>query len=199
MNERDQDKISFSFIEMIKYLFYNKCGDGMKKIYIILSYSGSIPSKIIKVFTHYKYSHVSLSLKNSVDVMYSFGRKKVNNPLDGGFIIEKKAGEFYKKFNKTKCIILELDINKEQYKKLLKVIKTYEKDIDIYRYDIMGLVLRVFNLKIKRKNYSVCTDFVRTILEESGIYKFEKKFVKPIDFMNIPNKKIIYQGNLLNY
>lgn len=171
----------------------------MKKIYIILSYSGTIPSKIIRIFTQYKYSHVSLSLKNSVDIMYSFGRKKVNNPLNGGFIIEKKSGDFYKKFNKTKCIIMELDINNVQYKKLLKVIKTYEKDIDTYRYDIMGLVLRVFNLKINRKKYSVCTDFVRTILEESDIYKFEKKFVKPIDFTNIPNKKIIYQGNLLNY
>ena len=55
------------------------------------------------------------------------------------------------------------------------------------------------DIKINRENYSVCTEFVSKILEESGIYKFNKKIVKPIDFMSIPNKKIIYQGNLSKY
>ena len=31
------------------------------------------------------------------------------------------------------------------------------------------------------------------------VYKFDNKIIKPIDFLNIPNNKIIYQGNLLNY
>lgn len=171
----------------------------MKKIYIILSYSGTILTKLIKVFTHYKYSHVSLALKSNVNIMYSFGRKKVNNPFDGGFIIETKDGSFYKKFNKTKCIIMEIDVNYQQYKKLLNLIKQYKKDINIYKYDIVGLVLRIFNIKITRRNYSVCTEFVRKVLEESAIYKFDNKLVKPIDFLNIHNKRIIYQGNLLNY
>lgn len=171
----------------------------MKKIYIILSYSGTIPSKIIKIFTHYKYSHVSLALKNNINIMYSFGRKKVNNPFDGGFIIENKKGEFYEKFNNTKCIILELEINNQQYKKLIKLIKKYKKDINIYRYDIIGLVLRIFNIKLNREKHSVCTEFIAKLLEESGIYKFNKKLIKPIDFMGIPNKKIIYQGNLSKY
>lgn len=171
----------------------------MKKIYIILSYSGTIPSKMIKIFTHYNYSHVSIALKSNINIMYSFGRKKVNNPFDGGFIIETKNGSFYKKFNKTKCIIMEIDVNYKQYKKLLSLIKQYKKDINIYKYDIVGLVLRIFNIKITRKNYSVCTEFVGKLLKESGIYNFENKIIKPVDFLNIPNKRIIYQGNLLSY
>ena len=83
----------------------------MKKIYIILSHSGSMPSRIIKFFTLFKYSHVSIALKKDLRVMYSFGRKKLNNPFDGGFITEDKNGLFYKKFYKTKCIILEIDVN----------------------------------------------------------------------------------------
>lgn len=171
----------------------------MRKIYIILSYSGTLPSKLIKIFTHYKYSHVSIALKSDINIMYSFGRKKVNNPFDGGFIIENKDGPFYKKFNKTKCIIMEIDVNYQQYKKLLDLIKQYKKDIKIYRYDIVGLVLRIFNIKLNRKNYSICTEFVGKLLEQSDIYKFENKIIRPIDFLNIPNKRIIYQGNLLNY
>lgn len=171
----------------------------MKKIYIILSHSGTFPSKIIKLFTHYKYSHVSLALNSKLNKMYSFGRKKVNNPFDGGFVIESKKGEFYKKFNKTKCIILEFEITNQQYRKLLKLIKLYKLNVDIYRYDIIGLIPRLFNFKIKRKNYNMCSEFVAELLEQSDIYKFKSEIVKPIDFMNIPNKKIIYQGKLLNY
>ena len=171
----------------------------MEKIYIVLSYSGSIPSKIIKLFTHYKYSHVSISFMSDINTMYSFGRKKVNNPFNGGFIVETKESSFYKKFNKTKCIVLEMDIEEYKYKKMLKIIDKYKKEIDIYKYDIVGLFFRMFNIKVTRKNYSMCTEFVASLLEECKIHNFEKKVIKPIDFMNIPNTKIIYKGNLLNY
>lgn len=171
----------------------------MKKIYIILSYSGTVPAKIIKTFTHYEYSHVSIALKSDLKIMYSFGRKKVNNPLNGGFIIESKNGEFYKKFNKTYCAILELEITNKQYNRLLKIINRYKRDIEIYKYDMLGLVLRIFNKKLNRENYKVCTEFVASVLEKSEIHKFDNKIVKPVDFMSIPNIKIIYQGKLLNY
>ena len=91
----------------------------MKKIYIILSHSGTIPSKIIKLFTNYKYSHVAISLNKNINKMYSFGRKKLYNPFNGGFIIEYKNGLFYKKFKNTKCIIIEIECTNTQYRNLL--------------------------------------------------------------------------------
>jgi len=59
--------------------------------------------------------------------------------------------------------------------------------------------LRIINIKLDRKHHYVCTEFVKKILEEADIYKFDSKIVKAIDFMDIPNKKIIYDGYLLNY
>lgn len=38
----------------------------MKNIYIILMYTGSIPSKFVSIFTLYKYSHVAISLDKTV-------------------------------------------------------------------------------------------------------------------------------------
>lgn len=171
----------------------------MKKIYIILSFSGTMPSRVIKLFTKYEYSHVSIALKKDIQIMYSFGRKKVNNPFKGGFIEEPKNGKFYKKFNKTKCTILEISITNKQYKNLIKLLKQYKEQVDIYKYDILGLILRGFNLKLNRKNHSVCTEFVASLLKESGIYTFKEKIIKPEYFMELPNKEIIYDGYLLNY
>ena len=77
----------------------------MKKIYILLMHTYTIPSKIVKIFTNYEYSHVGISLSRECDEIYSFGRKKINSILNGGFVVEKKDGEFFKKFNNTKCKI----------------------------------------------------------------------------------------------
>ena len=171
----------------------------MKSIYIVLSYSGTIPSKLIKLFTHYEYSHVAISLEKSINTMYSFGRKKVYNPFDGGFIVEEKNGIFYKRFKKTKCIILELEVEHKKYLELKKILKIYKENQDIYKYDIIGLVPRIINVKINRKNHEVCSEFVAKLLRDSSIYDFEKKVIKPIDFMNIPNKRIVYEGSLNKY
>ncbi len=171
----------------------------MKKIYIILSYSNTVIAKVIRLFTHYKYSHVSISLDKNLNKMYSFGRKKVNNPFNGGFIIEKKSGLFFQKFSNTKCLVLELKVSSRKYRKLSKILKNYEANIDIYRYDIIGLILKLFKIKIIRKNYFVCTEFVGDLLNKTNIYNFGNRIIKPIDFTMIPNIKTIYSGKYLDY
>lgn len=171
----------------------------MNKIYLILSHSGTLMSNIVRLYTRYKYSHVSISLDKKISNMYSFGRKNVYNIFDGGFVIQNKKSKFYKKFKNTKCIILELNVTKEQYDKLYNILERYKDNIDMYKYDIMGVFLRPFNIKINREYYYYCTKFVKEVLENSNIYKFNSDFIKPKDFLSIPNNKIIYKGNLLSY
>ena len=61
----------------------------MKKVYVILSYTGTILSKIVKAFTMKQYSHTSISLDENLKQMYSFGRLNPYNPFIGGFVHEK--------------------------------------------------------------------------------------------------------------
>ena len=169
-------------------------------IYIIETHSGTVPAKFIKLLTGYKFSHVMLSLDNKFDKMYTFGRRTVQNPFNSGFIVESTDGEFYSKFNDTKCIIYELKIGKKKYKMLKKLIRKYEKNPKKYNYDIIGLCLRIFKITIRRKNQHVCTSFVAEIINQSKIYNFNKpvEHVKPIDFELIPNKKVYYTGRLVD-
>ena len=67
----------------------------MSEIFIVLMHSMTIPARIVKLATRYKYSHVAISLEENCDTLYSFGRKKVNNALDGGYSIENRNGEFF--------------------------------------------------------------------------------------------------------
>ena len=171
----------------------------MKKIYIVLTHSGTYFSQIIKFFTKFEYTHVSISFDKNIEIMYSFGRKKYNNPLNSGFVKEYKNGVFYKKYSKTRTIILELQIENKKFDKLNKILNKFKNNSDRYGYDIVGLPSRIINIKINRKNHFVCSEFIGYLLESANIYKFKKDIIKPIDFMNIPNIKIIYEGKLKEY
>ena len=45
----------------------------MKKLYIILTHTGTILSKIIRYLTKDEFSHVSIALDADLEKMYSFG------------------------------------------------------------------------------------------------------------------------------
>ncbi len=172
-----------------------------KKIYILQMYSNTIPSKIIKVLTKYKYSHIAISFDEDCEILYSFGRKNVNSILNGGFTEETKNGEFYTKFNKTICKIFEIEVEEEKYVKVKNIIEDIKKNSEKYKYDYLGIVLRFLKIPITFKNKYVCTYFVADILEKAQIYKFSKKtfFVTPEDFEEINYKKEIYSGKYLLY
>ena len=66
------------------------CGSGRQKryVYIVISQTGTILSRIIKFLTRKEYNHASISLKDDLSVMYSFGRKNPYNPFLGRFVEE---------------------------------------------------------------------------------------------------------------
>jgi len=173
----------------------------MRKIYIILMHTNTIPSKLVKLFTRYEYSHVGISLDKSCNTIYSFGRKKFNSILNGGFSIEHKTGEFFNKFNKTTCCIYEVKIDEEKYQKVKKILKDMKLHTEIYKYDYLGLIPRYLGIPITKKNRYVCSYFVATILEKTEIYLFDKKtcFVIPKDFENINIFNEIYRGSYKQY
>ena len=79
----------------------------MEKIYLVLMHTNTVPSKVVKFFTRYEYSHVGIALEKECNTIYSFGRRNVNSILNGGFVAEEKDGKFFEKFNNTVCKIYD--------------------------------------------------------------------------------------------
>ena len=77
----------------------------------------TILSKIVRFFTRYKYSHVAISLDKSCEVTYSFGRRKLNSILNGGFNILNKEGEFFKNLTGQNVKYMKLMLQKNNTKR----------------------------------------------------------------------------------
>ena len=173
----------------------------MKKIYIIQMHTHTIPSKFIKLFTRYNYSHIAISLDKKCNKIYSFGRKKYNTVLDAGFVEEHKNGKFFTKFKDTNCRIYELEITEKQYRTLKRRINYMKNHEELFKYDYVGIFLRFFKLPVSFKNKYVCSYFVGKLLEDAGICKFNKEsfFIEPKDFEKIENLTEVYSGKYLLY
>ena len=170
----------------------------MKKIYIILTYTGTILSQIVKVYTRREFSHVSISLDENLTKMYSFGRLNPYNPFSGGFVHERINQGTFKRFKNTKTKIYSLEVSEEKYKELEKLIKEMYNEKESYKFNILGLIGILINHQVKRENYFYCAEFVKYVLEQSSIIELPD-LVKPEDFEKIYGLDEIYKGLLREY
>lgn len=170
----------------------------MKKIYIILTYTGTILSKIVKIYTRREYSHVSISLKEDLTKMYSFGRINPYNPFSGGFVHEEIDKGTFKRFKKTKTKIYSLEISEEKYEKLESIIEQMKAKKNLYKFNVIGLLGILLNVKIKREKYFYCAEFVKYVLEQSQVLELPD-LVKPEDFEKVSGISEIYRGVLREY
>ena len=173
----------------------------MKKVYILLMQSWSIPSRVIKVLTRYQYSHVALALEEDCYTTYSFGRLKTHNFLVGGFAVEKQDGPFFSYFDNTGCRIYELSVTDEQYENISNRIERMLENKSDYGYDYFGVFMNWFGIPPKFRNRYVCSSFVAEVLNESGAYNFNKNtaLAKPRDFLEIPYDRMVYEGLYRDY
>ena len=86
-----------------------------KMIYVLMTQTGTIVSEIIKLYTGDEYNHVSIALDENFDMLYSYGRKKVYNPLNGGMIKESLDTGLFHKCQQTRAKLIGIEVTKEQY------------------------------------------------------------------------------------
>lgn len=172
-----------------------------KEIYIIVSQTGTILSRILKVITKAKYNHASISVDRSMKTMYSFGRLNPYNPVVGGFVKESPFFGTFKRFRKTKAVILSIPVTEEQHEALTVFLQYMYSHKRRYRYNYLGLLLALFSIAYKEKDCYYCSEFVRAMLDKFDIIsenRFEK-IVKPMSFLSLSEGKVIYSGSLKEY
>ncbi len=175
--------------------------ENKEKIYIVLSQTGTILSKAIRFFTGAEYCHSSISLDENLTTMYSFGRIFANNPFYGGYVKESPNYGTFKRFYKTKAVVLEFEIDKQKYAEMKSFLEEMYKKRKRFGYNYLGLIGALFRKKHKSPNRFYCSEFVNYIFSKYGVYDNTKlpSIVKPIDFFKAFRNKTVFNGLLSKY
>lgn len=171
----------------------------MKKIYIVLSYTGTLLSRIVKIYTKKEYSHVSISLDKNLNHMYSFGRINPYNPVWAGFVQESPKYGTFKRFKNAKTKIYSMEVSDEDYKMIKDEIHNIARDRKNYKYNLIGLITVIGNYHLKRNNAFYCAEFVKHVLSCSNLQIDLPEVIKPDDFERIEGLDVVYTGRLREY
>lgn len=170
-------------------------------IYIMLSRTNTLLGNMIRAGLGVSYNHCSLSLDESLETIYSFGRKELRNVFLAGFVQESKNNGFFRVHNTSDIIVIRMSVSSQEKERLCEIIADFQASKDLYRYSLLGLVYCYFGIPVKRKNKYFCSQFVTEVLLEAGIQVFDKPatLVRPHDFLDLPSTKFIYTGQIKNY
>lgn len=171
----------------------------MKKVYIILSQTGTLFSKAIQLHTKDPYNHASISFDSSLDIMYSFGRKRRYNFIDTGFIEENFNMGLFPLFPNARCCVLEVPVTDGEYERMYDIVERFDINKDDYRYNFIGILSYAIGRGVTRKEHFFCSQFVSYILSNMDSWTNNPALTKPMDFLSLPNNKIIFEGNVVEF
>lgn len=172
-----------------------------RELYIVISQTGTVLSRILKLITGAEYNHASIGLTPDLELMYSFGRKNPYNPFYGGFVVESPNFGTFKRFKNTKVMVLSLKVNADVYDRIEKLIHTMVACKSEYGYNYLGLYLAALKINYKSQNRYYCSEFVNKIIQDSEVRGSDKLkgIVQPMHFIDLPDATNIYCGKLKDY
>lgn len=168
-----------------------------KKVYIIFTDTGTLFTKLIKLYTKQPLNHVSISFDKQLTNIFSFGRKKPYNPFIGGFVRERIAEGLFKK---ARCEIYSYSLSEVEYEQMQTKVRQIEAKKDLYKYNFLGLIAIMLRYNLKRKNAFFCSQFVATILnEKKGMLDKSPSQCTPQDLLAVNKLELVFKGNLVLY
>lgn len=171
-----------------------------KQIYVVVSQTGTILSRLLKCITQAEYNHASVSLTPDLQYMYSFGRRRPYNPFWGGFVEESPYFGTFKRFPDSKIVVMAVTVNRVEYERLQSILNDMMAQQNRYHYNYMGLWLAAFRICRRKQNCFYCSEFVKEMLQQCRVKGSEelRPIVQPIHFLDLPYPRI-YQGTLADY
>lgn len=170
-------------------------------IYVLLTDTGTRFTRLIKTFTSAPYNHASIAFDAELKELFSFGRKRPTDPWVAGFIEEDVYEGTYRYFPNTRCALLRLSVTKRQKIEMVNCIRTFQKNKDMYRYNLIGLLGVLFKMEVTPRNAYFCSQFVAEVLRRSGSILWARPpgLVTPNDFLKHTAFELVYEGPLYDY
>ena len=173
----------------------------MKQVYILLSRTNSVPSRLIHLCTNKQYTHVSIAIEPKTNKFCSYGRRRMHNVLVGGLVHEDISQGVFALYPNSPCQLFSLEVDDESYIKLKHLLNYYFKHYNKCKYNFKAFITMSLQKKQDLKFKMVCSQFVAKILRDSGACTLPKhpSLMQPSDFMLIDKLQPIYKGKIKDF
>lgn len=173
-----------------------------KYIYLVLTRTGTVISKIIGTVTGKTFTHASIASDIMLTYMYSFCRDNKDIPLPANFNREYIDDGVFGDCKSIPGEVYRIPVTCEQYDRYNDVIRHFTLNRESYTYDIGALFLMALHIPHRLRNKFVCSVWVGFVLGKSGVehdIKMHPSLIEPENFRSLRNAELIYKGDMKKY
>lgn len=176
----------------------NEKHEGKNPIYVVLTYTGTQLSKVIKKKTSGIYTHAGFSLDLDLDNIYTF------NIQSRGFAVE--TAESCAVGENNKMVVYATYINDANYNNVKRMLHKYAKNVKKTDYSFINLIAIMFNkhMDLDAMNMT-CSNFTNSMLMHANAANVDTKsasLVTPNDLhvsLDSSDMYKVYEGPIMEY
>ena len=170
----------------------------MKTIYILLTRSGTLLSKLVYAVTGASYTHASMAFDEELDCLYSSTRKNGYTMFPAGPSKEYLNKGVFRLRGDAPCALYALEVTDEAYVRARRRAEHMMARGELYRFNTLGLILCALHIRWQRRRHYFCSQFVSEVLQKSGALDLPKPstLMHPSDYAELPQLRCLYRGTL---
>ena len=170
----------------------------MKSIYILLTRSTTIMSRLVSLMTSERYTHSAIALEKDLKHLYSFGRRCSWMPFPAGFVSENLYDGYFSSHRDIPCALYEIKVSEEVYESICCHIEMIRKSPKKYKYNLIGVALCMLDIEFNRRYHYFCSQFVAELLSKSGALELPKPaaLMHPNDYTCMQQLDMLYMGSV---
>ena len=170
----------------------------MKTIYILLTRSGTLLSKLVYAVTGASYTHASMAFDEELNCLYSSTRKNGYTMFPAGPSKEFLNKGVFRLRGDAPCALYALEVSDEAYVRACRRAEHMMARGELYRFNTLGLILCALHIRWQRRRHYFCSQFVSEVLQKSGALDLPKPstLMHPSDYAELPQLRCLYRGTL---
>ena len=170
----------------------------MKTIYILLTRSGTLLSKLVYAATGASYTHASMAFDEELNCLYSSTRKNGYTMFPAGPSKEYLNKGVFRLRGDAPCALYALEVTDEAYVRARRRAEHMMARGELYRFNTLGLILCALHIRWQRRRHYFCSQFVSEVLQKSGALELPKPstLMHPSDYAELPELRCLYCGTL---
>lgn len=170
----------------------------MKTIYILLTRSGTLLSKLVYAVTGASYTHASMAFDEELNCLYSSTRKNGYTMFPAGPSKEYLNKGVFRLRGDAPCALYALEVTDDAYVRARRRAEHMMARGELYRFNTLGLILCALHIRWQRRRHYFCSQFVSEVLQKSGALELPKPstLMHPSDYAELPELRCLYRGTL---